>query len=78
MICSAAITRMPNINWVYTLGAPRTRNVATTVVVLQQAVDPFRLAARLVALGFMRCKFDLLAPPGNLVDQRLVPLLTAL
>ena len=32
------------------------------ILILKQPVDPLRLAARLVAFGFMRGKFDLLPP----------------
>ena len=52
------------------LGGATHPHVAATVVVFQQAVDPLRLAARLVALGFVRRKFALLPPSGVVVDQR--------
>lgn len=57
------------------LGGATHPHMAPTVVILQQAVDTLRLAARLVAIGFVRRKFDLLSPSGVVVDQRHMPLL---
>jgi len=43
---------------------PADSHLASTVLVLQRAIDPFRLTADLVTFGFMRQKRDLLAAPG--------------
>lgn len=59
------------------LGGAANTQMVPTVVALQQTVDPLRLATRLVALGFVRRKGDLLPLPGIVVDQRDVPLLAA-
>jgi len=45
-------------------------DMASAVMVLQLAVDPFGLTAGRVAFGFMRRKRDLLAAPGIVVNQR--------
>ena len=46
------------------LGSAAHAHMASAMVVLQQTVDPLRLAACLVAFGLMRGKFDLLSPSG--------------
>ena len=45
-------------------------DMASAVIVLQLAVDPFGLTTGLIAFGFMRRKGNLLAAPGIVVNQR--------
>ena len=55
------------------LGRPAHAHMTSAVVVLQLAVGPLDLAARLVALGLMRGEVDFLAPPRVVIDQRDMP-----
>lgn len=51
------------------LGRAAHPHLASTVVVLQQTVDPLGLAARLIAFGFVGRKLALLPPPGIVVEM---------
>ena len=54
---------------------PTYAHMTPAMVVLQLAVGPLDLAARLIALGLMRREVDLFASPWVVIDQRDICLL---